>query len=93
MSVWVTQPGSKAGRNRSESDKAAKKEGKMTAHKLFRKGEVIKTMDELLECRTNGVPWVYWNHKIMHYGFLSGMPFRTIFEAIKREILFKAVRN
>ena len=56
--------------------------------KMFKKGEAIKSLDEL-----NALEYIYWNHKIMHYAFLTSMPYRVVVNALKKGIIFKALRN
>lgn len=61
--------------------------------KMFRKGKIIDTIDELLECRTDGTPYVYWHDKLMHYSFLSSMPFRVVVSAIGIRVVRKAIKK
>ena len=65
----------------------------MTKVKMFRKGKLIDSVEELLECRKEGTFYVFWGDKPMHYSFLASMPFRIVLRAILRGKLSKAIRN
>lgn len=63
----------------------------MAKGRQYRPGDIID-IRELVDGLADG-GYVYWNHKLMHKSFLSGMPFRTVLQATRNGIIRKAIRN
>jgi len=62
------------------------------AKKLYTKGSTIKTVQQLIEWDKYGDVYFYWKNKLMHYGFLSSMQFRTVIKAVEDGILLEAIK-
>jgi hypothetical protein len=63
-----------------------------TPHKrTHRKGSKIRSIATFRKWCMNGNP-IYYNHKFMHYGFATSMPFRGVCDALSQGRIWKAVR-
>ena len=63
-----------------------------SAHKrTHRKGPKIRSIATFRKWCMNGGP-IYYNHKFMHYGFATSMPFRGVCDALSQGRIWKAVR-
>ena len=56
----------------------------------YRKGYTVFSISELAIGLKTG-HWYYWDDKVMHPGFLLGMPLRTIINAIVRRAIAEAI--
>lgn len=60
--------------------------------KKFKKGGQILNIVGLL-IHINRGKWLYYNDKLMHPGFIIGMPLKTIIHAIDNKIIYTAKEN
>lgn len=54
----------------------------------YRRGDRIKSLDELVKQE-----FVYWNDKITHWGWFMSWQLRMTDNAIKRGIIYKAIKK
>jgi len=63
----------------------------MPKQKMYRKGDKILSIQQQLIYNQPG--YVFWNDKLMHYSFLTSMPFRVVLNAYYKGILYEAIKN
>lgn len=61
---------------------------KLEKKRKYKKGERITSLDELVKQE-----FVYWNDKITHHGWFKSWQLRMTEDAIKRGIIYKAIKN
>jgi len=61
--------------------------------KMFRKGKIIKTVDELLECRTDGSGYVFYRNRPICFSFVGHMNLFTILGGLANQNFRRAIRK
>jgi len=61
--------------------------------KMFRKGKVIETIGELLECRTDRTGYVYYRDRPLAFSFIGHMTLFTVMGGLANQIFRKAIRR
>ena len=60
---------------------------------MFKKGEVIRDVNQLLECRTDGSGYVFYKDRPLAFSFIGHMNLFTVIGGIAGERFRKAIRK
>ena len=58
--------------------------------KRFKKGKVIKSMDDLLKAIDAG-QWLYWRRRPVHPQIINNMSLKTVYAALRGDCIHEAI--